>query len=172
MQTKGCFGAGAVTSGQAALFWGAPQSIQPDICMKRGIITSPNRSHRIIESQGWTGPARSSGPTVLPMPLLPRKPGSGLHLCSRSQGWALQMAWVGHCSSYFNISVRSWLLQSFFHLCFSSWALLKYTHFEHPWRMAQPASMSPLPSWFTWWISCLPTQCLLSSVVSHPSWEF
>jgi len=28
--------------------------------------------HRIIESQGWKGPTRSSSPTVLPSPLLPQ----------------------------------------------------------------------------------------------------
>ena len=27
---------------------------------------------RIIESQGWKGPTRSSSPTVLPLPLLPQ----------------------------------------------------------------------------------------------------
>ena len=29
-------------------------------------------NHRIIESQGWKGPTRSSSPTVLPLPLLPQ----------------------------------------------------------------------------------------------------
>ena len=27
---------------------------------------------RIIESQGWKGPTRSSSPTILPLPLLPQ----------------------------------------------------------------------------------------------------
>ena len=29
-------------------------------------------NHRIVESQGWKGPTRSSSPTILPSPLLPQ----------------------------------------------------------------------------------------------------
>ena len=35
-------------------------------------ITFPQDLNRIIESQGWKGPTRSSSPTVLPLPLLPQ----------------------------------------------------------------------------------------------------
>jgi len=41
-------------------------------------------SHRIIESQGWKGPTRSSSPAILPLPLLPQATKPFLHSSSSS----------------------------------------------------------------------------------------
>ena len=64
------------------------------------------KCHRIIESQGWKEPTRSSSPTVLPLPLLPQATKPYLVAPCPDASWTLPgtatppPSWMGHSSAW------------------------------------------------------------------------
>ena len=59
------------------------------LCILKTLTKVKSYNHRIVESQGWKGPTRSSSPTVLPPPLLPKATKPYLIAPHPDASWAL-----------------------------------------------------------------------------------